>query len=209
MEKKLYSRQGRYRKTQGEVNWGALQGAGVAGFDHQSGVSSTGNPLLDEARKRFQRCEEWEATWRRMFVSDIKFAYGDPDNGYQWPDAIKQARDSGAKPCLTMNIIRQHNLQILNQALRDKEEIKIIGAGGDSTAESAEAMMQLVSHIQYDSVAQTAYKVARDFQVAGGCGYWRLATDWESPESFAQKLLILQKFLVRPHHQNPHYFHSH
>ena len=90
-----------------------------------------------------------------------------------------------------MNIIRQHNLEIQNRGLQAKEEVRIIGTGGGATADSAGAMNQVVGHIQYHSRAQLAYKVAREFQTQGGMGYWRLATDWASPDSFDQEIQIL------------------
>ena len=157
----------------------------------ESGLATTGDPLVDEARRRFERAAEWEAAWRPLFLQDIKFANGDAANGYQWPNGIRRTRDVSSRPCLTMNIIRQHNLEIQNRGLQAKEEVRIIGTGGGATADSAGAMNQVVGHIQYHSRAQLAYKVAREFQTQGGMGYWRLATDWASPDSFDQEIQIL------------------
>ena len=50
------------------------------------------DPVVQEARKRFDRCNEWEGEWRQRFLRDIKFAYGDSENGFQWPNAIRNAR---------------------------------------------------------------------------------------------------------------------
>jgi hypothetical protein len=74
----------------------------------------TGDPVVQEARERFDQASEWEANFRRRFVNDVKFRHGDADNGYQWPNMIKRSRDLDQKPCLTINMIRQHNLQIVN-----------------------------------------------------------------------------------------------
>ncbi len=151
----------------------------------------TGDPIIDEARKRRRRVAEWEANWRPLFIQDIKFANGDDENGYQWPNSIRRSRDVSARPCLTMNIIKQHNLMIKNSALQNKVEVKIIGAGGGATADSAQMLNDIVGSIQYDSDAQAAYAMARAFQVDGGLGYWRLATDYAGPDTFDMVAKIL------------------
>src|ERR1035437_10161606 len=89
----------------------------------------TGDPIVNEARKRFDACSEWEAIWRQRCIEDIRFANGDSDNGYQWPNDIRNARDTTARPCLTMNLIRQHNNMISNEARKNKSTVKYVGMG--------------------------------------------------------------------------------
>lgn len=156
----------------------------------EAGIGTTGNPIVDEAKRRFQRCAEWEAASRERFIEDLKFSYGDADNGYQWPNAIRRTRDVDQKPCLTMNIIRQHNLQIINDAKRNKSEVTVLATGGGATYDSAEVFRAIMSDIQYNSQAQLCYSVAREFQVYGGIGYWRLVTDYVDENTFDQEIKI-------------------
>lgn len=149
-----------------------------------------GDPVVEEARRRFDRASEFEANWRGRFIDDIKFANGDSDNGYQWPNSIRRARDVDARPCLTMNIIRQHNFQIVNQAKQNKAEPKVIPLGNGATAESAEVMRAIIRHIGHQSNAQVARTTAQEFQVMGGIGWWRVVTDYESADSFDQEIYI-------------------
>src|SRR5215510_9822727 len=123
----------------------------------EQGVGTTGDPIVDEAKMRFQRCLEWEAASRERFIEDMKFSYGDADNGYQWPNAIRRSRDVDSKPCLTMNIIRQHNLQIINDAKRNKAEVTVVPTSGGASYESAQIYKDLLGDIQYNSQAQLAY----------------------------------------------------
>ena len=147
--------------------------------------------ILEEARERFRACSEWEATYRRKFMEDLKFAEADAFNGYQWPDAIRRTRDLSDKPCLTLNVVRQHNLKIINDMRKAKESCKILGMGNGATQESAEIVKQLIRHIEYNSKAQrNAYTPARGFQVKGGIGWWRIVTDYESNDSFDQEIYI-------------------
>ncbi len=158
--------------------------------DASSVASLGGDPIVAEAKKRFQRCTEFEGTTRERFIQDLKFRHGDSDNGYQWPNAIRQARDISGKPCLTMNLVGPHNLQIVNEAKRNKSSVKIIGTGNGSSQESAKLLQQLVRHTEYISNAQTAYSTAREFQVDAGIGWWRVVTDYASNDTFNQEAYI-------------------
>lgn len=154
-------------------------------------VALGGNPIIVEAKKRWDRCSEYESTWRIRFLNDWRFANGDSDNGYQWPNAIRQARGMDDRPCLTMNITRQHNLQIVNEARRNKSAIKIVPLGNGATADAAQVYSQIIRHIEYQSEASMAYTLARKYQVAGGIGWWRLTTDYAGPDTDDQEIKIL------------------
>lgn len=148
------------------------------------------DPIVKEAKERFDRCTEWESSARERFIDDLKFAHGDADNGWQWPNAIRRARDTDQKPCLTLNITRQHNLQIINELKKNKNGVKIRATGNGATKEAADIYMGLVRHIEYQSNAQDAYSTAVEFQVNGGIGYWRLLTDYPDPESWEQEIYL-------------------
>lgn len=152
--------------------------------------SVSGDPIVDEAREFFDRAAEWESDARTRFVEDIKFANGDSDNGYQWPNSIRRQRDLDDRPCLTMNVVRQHNLQISNQAAQAKSQIKVTPLGNGATSESASMVKQIIRHIEHQSSAVDAYKLAREFQIDGGIGWWRIVTDYASPDTFDQEIYI-------------------
>ncbi len=153
-------------------------------------VVLTGDPLIDEARQRLDWVIQWEGTWRPRFLDDIRFADGDSDNNNQWPNEIRQTRDIDKRPCLTINIVRQHNLQIMNQARKNKSTAKIMGTGNGATQESANAFKWIIERIQYQSNAQEAYTTGREFQIKGGIGWWRIVTDYYDSNSFDQDIFI-------------------
>lgn len=148
------------------------------------------DPVIAEAMKRWRRCSEWEANARERFIDDVKYAEGDSDNGYQWPAAVKRNRDVDKRPCLTINIVRQHNKQITNDSLQNKASVKIRAVGGGASVASAQLFEALVRQIEYRSNAQSAYEHASKFQVQGGIGWWRLVTQYVSEESFDQEIKI-------------------
>lgn len=152
----------------------------------------TGDPLLEEAREQFDRCVEWESTYRKKYMEDIKFANADSFNGYQWPDDIRHTRDLSDRPCLTINVTRAHNRIITNEARKNKQSVRILGMGNGATQESANIVKSIIRHIEHISHAQhNCYTPARQFQVDGGLGWWRLITDYESNDSFDQEIYIV------------------
>lgn len=146
--------------------------------------------ILRQAKDRFERCEKWESSTRKAFLNDVKFANADSDNGYQWPDKLKQNRDVDQRPNLTINKTRQHNLQIKNEAKQNKPSIKFRPTGGGATYDSAEILESIVRHIEYISKATNAYGTAVSFQVDGGIGYLRVVTDYLDQETFDQDIFI-------------------
>ena len=150
------------------------------------------DPVVAEAKRRFRRCTEWESPSRERFLNDYRFAEGDSDNNYQWPNAQRRTRDVDNRPCLTLNIVRQHNLQVINDIRQNKYQIKIRPQGNGATVDSAEMFGNVIRAIEYKSKAQTAYLMAAEFQIKGGIGWWRIATDYADDESFDQEIFIRQ-----------------
>jgi hypothetical protein len=152
--------------------------------------SSGLDPIIKEAKARFARCEDAESAFRKLFVEDMKFANGDPDNNWQWPDKIRQSRDGDARPCLTINKVRQHNLQIINDAKQNKPSIKTLPIDGQADIQIAKILDGIMRHVEYNSHAEIAYDTATEFAVQGGLGYWRIITDYAHDGSFEQEIFI-------------------
>lgn len=171
--------------------------AGLADIDDTQVRSSPNAPdvsgndsVMLQAKKRFKWCAEWEGDFRPRFIEDVKFANGDSDNGYQWPNDVRRNRDVDARPCLTMNLIRQHNKNISNEARKNKASVRVVGTGNGATEQSASAFRDCMRHIEMISKAQNAYTIARGWQIDGGIGWWRLATDYAAPDTFDQEIYI-------------------
>ena len=146
--------------------------------------------VFDEAYERFKRCVKWEQLARQRFLDDYKFAQADCYNGYQWPNDLRRTREIDERPSLTLNGIRQHNLQIINDAKQNKPSIKAMPTGGGSTYESALCVSAIFKHIEYISNATTAYDLATAFQVQAGWGYIRVETDYCNEDNFDQEIYI-------------------
>lgn len=144
--------------------------------------------IMDEARKRFTKCQAWESSARTNFERDLKFAEGDSVNNYQWSDGAQQLRQG--RPMLTINRVRQHNLDILNDARQSKVSIRIKPLRDGADFESAQTLEGVIKHIEYISKADSAYQHALSFAVRAGWGYCRLATDYADDNTFDQEIFI-------------------
>jgi hypothetical protein len=144
--------------------------------------------LLREAKARYERCVTWEATARQNALADSKFAAGDSLNLWQWDDSVRNSR--GNRPCLTMNKVRQHNLQIVNDARQHKAQIKVTPTGGRATYEAAQVFSGIIRRIEYQSKAVDAYSTAIFHQVESGIGYVRVVTEYADDDSTDQEIFI-------------------
>lgn len=153
-------------------------------------MSDKDEDIITEAKARFKRCEDFEMDFRTLFTADLKFCNADSDNGYQWPEKMKQQRDTDARPCLTINKTRQHALMVINEAKENKPSVRVSAVGGDASYDSAQVYEGVIRHIEYQSNAADAYDTALEFQVKGGIGYWRVVTDYSGSDSFDQDAYI-------------------
>jgi hypothetical protein len=144
--------------------------------------------ILREAKERFERCVAWESTARSNATEDERFANGDAYNNWQWDDTVRTARVS--RPCLTHNKVRQHNLQIVNDARQNKAAIKITPTGGRATYEAAQVFSNIIRRIEYQSKAIDAYSTAIYHQVESGVGYVRVDTGYADDEGFDLEIFI-------------------
>jgi hypothetical protein len=149
--------------------------------------------LLETARARFKRVEEHEAEQRRLEIEDRKFHAADSDNGYMWPERVKNSRETdpnGPRPCLTINKIRPHTAQVANQQRQNRPSLKAIPVDDKADPKTAELLTGVFRHIHYNSDAEIAYDTACDQQVISGVGYWRVVHDYQDENTDEQDIYI-------------------
>jgi hypothetical protein len=146
--------------------------------------------IVREAHKRFERCQRAEKDFRDRFKEDVKFANGDSENGWQWDANMRKRRDDMGRPCLTINKVRQHCFQIINDAKQNKPSVKCLPIDGKADIQIAKILDGIVRHIEYNSHAEIAYDTATEFAVWGGIGYWRIVTEYAHDGSFDQEIFI-------------------
>lgn len=141
--------------------------------------------LVRVAKERFQMASEFETEIRLTAIEDIEFKIGE-----QWPKEVKDKRTKQGRPCLTINKIPQHIRQITNEQRQNRSSLKVSPVDSNADIQTAKIKQGLLRHIEYNSNADLAYDHAFDCAASGGFGYWRIVTDYVSPMSFDQELLI-------------------
>ena len=152
-------------------------------------VEST-DSIVEAAKKRFKRAQAFYDSARVLAVEDTKFAMGDSDNGWQWPDDIRNVRKLDKRVCLTVNMTAQHCNQIINQIRMNRPSIKVSPVDSGADKKTAELLGGLIRNIQVASSADDAHDCAAEHAIYGGEGYWRIVTDYETPDSFNQVINI-------------------
>lgn len=148
--------------------------------------------IIKRAHDRFRSCVSWESDFRQRFKEDMRFLYADSDNQDQWNAAVRAQRQIAGQVMVTINKTHTHWLHVVNQAKENKPQVSVSPTGDQASYESAQIFEQIIKRIEYISDAQTAYDIASGFQVGGGIGYWRIATDYTDEDSFDQEIYIKQ-----------------
>jgi hypothetical protein len=146
--------------------------------------------ILKAMKEEFRYCEGWEGVARKRLVEDVKFGMGDTYNMYQWPAPVQQNREVDNKPMLTFNKTQVHCLQIINDQRQNEVSIKFRPTGGGATQAASDIYEGIARHIEYQSNAKSAYDSAFWWAVFGGCGYWRVTTDYAHEDTFDQEIFI-------------------
>ena len=157
--------------------------------DQKQGASAD-EKIVAEARTRFERQYSAESETRPRWTADLKFANGDPDNGFQWEEGMRKSRESEKRPYLTINKVKQHNRQITNDARQNKPCVRVYPVDDGADKKTAEVFNGIIRHIEANSSADTAYDTASEFAVDAGLGYWRITTDYADEKSFDQEIYI-------------------
>jgi hypothetical protein len=115
-------------------------------------------------------------------LDDLRFLSGD-----QWPDQVKRMRDVEQRPCLTINKLPTFLHQVTNDQRMNVPSIKVSPVA-NADEETANVVQGLIRHIEYSSNADVAYDTAVNSAAAIGVGYFRLVTDYCTPDTFDQEI---------------------
>ena len=152
--------------------------------DYQD-VNSNEDSRIDDAKKFLNLCNDVDSNNRAEALDDVRFCAGD-----QWPVDVQNSRVLESRPCLTINKVDAYVRQICNQIRQQRPRIKVQGMNNEADAKLAEILSGVCRHIEYQSSADVAYDTASEYAVKMGWGYFRVTTDYISPDSFEQEIYI-------------------
>lgn len=159
--------------------------------------------LLATAKTRFKLAETAESDSKKLALIDQKQRIGD-----QWDEKDKTLRAEDNRPCLTVNKMHQFIKQVCNDQRQNRPGIRVSPVDDKADVDTADVLQGLIRHIEYNSNAEIAYDTGFESAVEHGFGYWRVLTDYVSPDSFDQEILIKQvkdsmKVWCDPYFQEP------
>jgi len=141
--------------------------------------------ILSTAKERFKEAKNyWDPAYNEA-LEDLKFRAGD-----QWPQAILNSRKLRKRPVLTINKIPQFVRQIANEMRQNRPAINVLPVDDKADIETAKILSGVVRNIEYSSNAEVAYNLAGEGAVEKSFGFFRLVTDYTSPDSFDQEIKI-------------------
>lgn len=177
--------------------------------------------FLKLARDRFHQAAEATEKQRRRELDDLAF-YAGGDN--QWdPETLKARQAQGptdgmppvpARPCLTINKVREPVHQVLNQERLQDLTIELIAADdfgglvGPTDTTELQLREGLVRRIQRESDAADARTWAFDRAVKAGTGFYLVSTrylpgqTWDQ-EVFVQRIFNQASVSLDPFHEQP------
>lgn len=141
--------------------------------------------IIATAKKRFQLAVEATKDMRDLGDEDIKFIAGD-----QWPEDIKAFRTQAKRPIITVNRCPQMVRNVTNDQKLNRPSIKVYPCDDKADVDTAKIFQGLIRQIENESNAEQAYDTAHENAAKRSYGYWRVVTEYESPTSLKQKILI-------------------
>lgn len=184
----------------------------------QSGKSEE-TQFLETARSRFKLGQDAMEDQLERETDDIRMFNGD-----QWPADVRAARagqnaSNGlppvpARPCFTINLLRQPVSQIQNECRQSDLGLEIVPADdfGESIGPIDDTEIKLREglsrRIQRESEAQDAREWAFDRAVIAGRGFYAVRTRFVEGKSFDQEVYVQRIYnqasvTIDPNHEQP------
>ena len=143
--------------------------------------------IVEMFEAHFTRSEDKFSNVKKNWKEDNDFSMGE-----QW-DAVSRnlrSQEGQERPCLTVNKIDPLVHRIVNEAKQQKLEAKVKPVDDIADPDAAIILAGLVRNTEYVSNAVRAYMWAYECAVRAGIGYFKVANEYESDDSFEQTVRI-------------------
>lgn len=140
--------------------------------------------FLSEMRQLFYDDVQYDRLNREAALEDLRFVVGD-----QWDDIVRQRREAGRKPVLTVNRLPAFIAQVVGNRRLNETDIKVLPDNG-GTVDIATVREGLIRNVQKQSRADQAYDKALEGAAMCGLGNFRLELDYDNDDVFEQSMRI-------------------
>lgn len=140
--------------------------------------------IVELAYKAWEKINDEESESRAGMEDDALFLED------HWSSKIRKERETSNRPCLQIPRINQFLNQIKNEQRQNAPAIKVSPVDDNADIKAAKYREGIIKHIQYDSNAVNAYQSAFDWAVDVGRGFFRVRTEYITPTSEDQKIVI-------------------
>ena len=164
-------------------------------FEEATGptTAESESALVQQALQRFKLAQEAESFNRTEGLYDLKFSAattGSTGGSAQWPADILSQRGLDGRPCITTNRINQFLRQVNNDELENRPAAQVNPVGDQGDPMVASIMTGMFRHIEDDSVMEQVVSRKFDGMLRKGWAWYRVLTEYESPDSFDQKIVV-------------------
>ena len=158
---------------------------GSAEDDVEDSISHEDDDILASAREFITSCKSANGENRRLSLEDLEFLKGGLN---QWDSIDVAQRKLDGRPCLTINKIPTFLHQLTNALRQNRSTIKVHPVSTGADVDTAKVRQGIIRHAEYDSNAPVAYSTAACSAAAIGYGYFRIITEYCTPDSFDQEV---------------------
>ena len=142
--------------------------------------------ILEEAKNRFHAAAEAENEQRQAELDDLRFC--EPEG--QWPDEVRNQRESEGRACLTVDRLNPFVHQLVNEFRQNRPQPSVNPVGDNADKETAEILQGMIRHIAYLSDGDTAMDTAFQSMARCGRGFFRVLTEYADDTTFNQNIVI-------------------
>ncbi len=147
---------------------------------------------VKRAKKRIEDIKShMRENWERM-REDQRFS--NPADPMQWDMAVRRARDTDARPCLTFDQTNQYVSQVVNDGRQNKPSIQTMPVDSKADVKVAKVLNGMIRHIEYGSRAGIAYDTGLEHAARIGLGYLRVIPETVNPKTKEQEIRIRRVF---------------
>jgi len=123
----------------------------------------------------------------KQVKKDFKDAYGAAEDdlkdaeesqdfigGDQWPQGIRTERENFGRPCLTLDHLGQFCRQVINAALMQRLDVRILPMDDAADKDAADILGGMYRQISQSSTARVSYETGLRHATQVGFGYWKV-----------------------------------